>query len=349
MANNRLKVHILFKFIEGPWGGGNQFLKALREYFRKVGVYSESLGDADIILFNSHHCFNELFIVKQKYPNKILIHRVDGPISYIRGRDRTIDKAISKFNRLFADGTIFQSNWCMKQNKERFNINSKYETVIYNAPDSEIFNRNGKTKFNPQKVKLIASSWSSNWRKGFEVYQFLDGNLDFSKYELTFIGNSPIAFKNIKHVKPVPSVKLAPILKEHDIFITASQNDPCSNILIEALSCGLPAVVLNDGGHPELVKEGGELFNSTTDLIAKIEKVAQNHSYFQSRIPGFSINQVAQDYYDFALAIYLDIEKGIYRPRMVNIKTRITFYNLKFMIFLWKESNKLRAVKDRIC
>ncbi|MBA7489471.1 hypothetical protein ES702_00005 [subsurface metagenome] len=37
-----MKIHILYKFIEGPWGGGNQFLKALRDYFRKVGVYSDT-------------------------------------------------------------------------------------------------------------------------------------------------------------------------------------------------------------------------------------------------------------------------------------------------------------------
>jgi len=71
-------IHISFPFKNGPWGGGNQFLKALREYFRKAGVYSESSKKADVILFNSHHNFDEVFNIKKKYPNKILIHRVDG-------------------------------------------------------------------------------------------------------------------------------------------------------------------------------------------------------------------------------------------------------------------------------
>lgn len=35
-----MKIHILCEFVEGPWGGGNQFLKALRRYLRKKGVYS---------------------------------------------------------------------------------------------------------------------------------------------------------------------------------------------------------------------------------------------------------------------------------------------------------------------
>ena len=56
--HNDFKIHILFKFIEGPYGGGNQFLKALRDYFNEIGIYSEKPEEADIILFNSHHCLS---------------------------------------------------------------------------------------------------------------------------------------------------------------------------------------------------------------------------------------------------------------------------------------------------
>ena len=30
-----MKIHILHEFIGGAWGGGNQFLKALREYLKE--------------------------------------------------------------------------------------------------------------------------------------------------------------------------------------------------------------------------------------------------------------------------------------------------------------------------
>jgi len=93
------------------------------------------------------------------------------------------------------------------------------------------------------KVKLIASSWSNNWRKGFDIYRFLDENLDFSKYEMTFVGNSPVKFKNIKQIPPVESRDLAELLRTHHIYITASQNDPCSNSLIEALSCVICIII----------------------------------------------------------------------------------------------------------
>ena len=40
-------------------------------------------------------------------------------------------------------------------------------------------------------------------------------------------------------------------------YLAPSCDDPCSNALLEALACGLPAAYRDSGGHPELVGEGG--------------------------------------------------------------------------------------------
>jgi len=349
-----MKINILYNFRENPWGGGNQFLKALKKEFIKKGIYEKNLERAEIILFNSYpfnaeYFFNEIFQIKIKCPQKVIIYRLDGPIFLYRSNDKKIDKIIILFNALLTDGIVFQSNWCKQKNKKLFGISSKYETVIHNAPDSEIFNKDSKKEFNlNNKIKLIATSWSSNWKKGFDIYKYLDENLDFSRYEMTFIGNSPVEFKNIKDIKPVSSEKLAELLKEHDIYITASQNDPCSNSLIEALFCNLPAVALNEGGHPELIQKGGELFRGKEDVIQKIKKVVQDYHYYQSQIPEFSIKKIAQDYYEFAKRIYNDIQDGNYRPKKINFSARINFYKMKFMILTWKRLNKSRKIISKI-
>ena len=75
------------------------------------------------------------------------------------------------------------------------------------------------------KINLIATSWSPNIRKGFNIYQYLDQHLNFSRYFMTFAGNSPLTFKNIEHVKPTSSTKLANLLRQHDIYLTASQKE----------------------------------------------------------------------------------------------------------------------------
>lgn len=345
-----MKINILYKFQNGPWGGGNQFLTALRKEFIKKNIYEEDPDEADIILFNSfpfraEYLLNRILELKENFAEKIILYRLDGPVSFVRGRDKDIDIIIKLFNNLFADGIIFQSHWSRGQNRKSFGIYSNYEKVIHNATDKENFNKEISKKFNPNnKIKLIATSWSANWKKGFRIYKYLDETLDYSKYEMTFVGNSPIEFKNIKWIKPVPSNKMAEILKQHDIYITASQSDPCSNSLIESLCCGLPAVALNDGGNPELVKEGGAEFIGKEDIIEKIEKVVNNYPVYQKRIPEFSIERVGEDYYRFAENIFNDVKTGIYKPKQITFFTRINFYKMKFMIFKWKISNKVKSI-----
>jgi len=340
-----MRIHILYKFVEGPWGGGNQFLKALRDYFREIGVYSESPEEAQVILFNSHHCLDEVFRAKKRYPNKILIHRVDGPISYVRGRDKIIDEIIFQFNELFADGTISQSSWSKAKNYETGMRKSPYEIIIMNASDPNIFNREGKRQFNNNKVKLVATSWSRNIRRGFDVYQYLDEHLDFYRYEMTFVGNSPIEFKNIRWIRPVPSREVASILKEHDIYIVASKNDPCSNSLIEALHCGLPAVARNDGGHSEIVGEAGAFFENEVGAIDAIEKVAQNYKYYQAQIDLTTLDEIGQKYYEFAQSIYGDYLSGIYRPKQISLSGTIGF---RMKTMRWKALSKLLSLPEEV-
>jgi len=304
-----MKINIYFPFTDKPFGGGNQFLKALRNYFKKTTVYEERPENADIILFNSHHNVSELIKLKRKYPQKIFIHRIDGPVFLIRNDNRFLDKLVYSFNDKIADASIFQSEWSKKKNYELGIKKKQFETIILNAPDPEIFKIKGKLKFKSDgKTKIIATSWASNINKGFETYAFLDENLDFSEYEMTFCGNSPIKFQNIKHIKPLPSKELAKILKEHDIFITASKNDPCSNALIEAMHCGLPAIGLNDGGHPQIIGKGGLTFNDNNEIIEKIKTVTESYSDFQNNIKLPDMNETGQKYFDFMQDVYKEIK-----------------------------------------
>jgi glycosyltransferase involved in cell wall biosynthesis len=335
-----MKINILQKLKEGAWGGGNQFLKALRKEFIKLGAYEDDPRLADVVLFNSfpwreEHLFRK--IAKLKRAGKIIIHRVDGPISEIRGGDLKIDKIIFSFNNLFADGTVFQSNWSRAENYKLGMKKKSFETVISNAPDADIFNRQGKSAFNREKTKLIATSWSANPRKGFELYKYLDANLDFSKYQMSFFGNSPVEFKNIVKHNPINSQELAAQLKNYDIFITASEKDPCSNSLIEALSCGLPAVYLNDGGHPEIVKGGGEFFEGEGDILAKIDQVADNYEFYQARIQAPSMEKIARDYLEFIKNVYAA------RAGKVDKISNLNFYRLLSAVYLGKFSGLVKG------
>jgi len=348
VAEKRPRIHILYKFIEGPWGGANQFLHALRGYFRKTGVYAEKPEDAEVILFNSYpfgneHLFDMAYKLKRKEPNKILIHRVDGPIFYVRGRHRVIDDIIYAFNKLFTDGTIFISNLCRQDNYRLGFRRPRYETVILGAPDPTIFNSRGKKPFSRDKIKLIATSWSSNIRKGFDTYKFLDEQLDFNKYKMSFVGNSPIEFKNIKSIKAVNSRKLADILKEHDIYITATKYEPFGQAVIEALHCGLPAVVRTGGGYLQAAGNMIEVFQDESDILEAIEKVAQNYEYYQKQMNLPTLKEIAGKYYDFAYGIYRDYLSGDYHPKRVNT---FRYLSLLVPVAKWKVLNIIERIKN---
>ena len=95
---------------------------------------------------------------------------------------------------------------------------------------------------------------------------------------------------------PLPSPQLAEQLRQHDIFVTASRHDPCSNALLEALACGLPALYLQSGGHPELVGEAGLGFTEPDEVVAQLPRLVADYQAYQALIKVPSIAEIADQY-----------------------------------------------------
>jgi len=292
-------ISIWHDFIRPPWGGGNQFLLALKNKMLTNGINLQEnfIDNNTTSCLNSALSFN-ISSFKQyykKYKPKV-VHRVDGPVILIRGFDKEKDDLCFSLNNEFASATVVQSRWMLDKIHD-LGYKPVNPAIIYNASDSRIFNRSNKINFLlKRKTRLISTSWSDNVRKGKDVYLWLDKNLDWNKFEYTFVGNVDALFKNIKKINPIDSFSLAKVLKQHDVFITASKNDPCSNSLIEALSCGLPAIYLNDGGHPEIVKTGGLPFENPEEILLQLTKIVNNYDTFQKSIQVENIESVYNKY-----------------------------------------------------
>ena len=295
-------IGVWHEFFKPPYGGGNQFMLALTKMFRQWGhhVAINLLNkQIDGYILNSVHFDVEKFRKARKKRKLRIVHRIDGPIQLIRGKDKELDDLCQQLNREFADFTIVQSIYTLTRH---FQLGNRFvrPVIIRNAVDDEIFNRNGKIPFNPErKIRIISTSWSDNPRKGGAVYQWLDEHLDFDYYEYTFVGRLPEAYQQMKHIRvmpPVPSEELAAILKQHDIYLTASQNDPCSNALLEALACGLPTIFANDGGHPELVGTGGLGFEQPEEIPALLQTLIEHYDSFQRLIVVEPLDKIADKY-----------------------------------------------------
>ena len=282
-----------------PYGGGNQFMIALEGALQRKGmkvIRNSGMGaDAHII---QSIWFDRAQFDREYEEGAVVIHRVDGPIQLYRGNDAKSDETCYEINRRMADVTVMQSGWSMAKT---FDLGFKpfRPVLMWNSCNSTLFNREGRKPFERnRKTRLVSTSWSDNPRKGKETYKWLDANLDWDRYEYTFVGRIQEQFRNIRVREPVDSKTLAGILKIQDVYITASQNDPCSNALVEALSCGLPAIYFNGGGHPELVEFGGIGFLTKEEIPCALERIVENYDSFQNNIWVDSLDEMAQKYID---------------------------------------------------
>jgi len=291
-------LSIFHDFVPPPIGGAHQFLRAFIRQAEAKGLRIENNAISKTTracLFNSFN-FNERRLLRMRRDSVLYVHRVDGPIDVYRGRRDGVDDGIHSMNLKCADKTIFQSRYSLEKHLE-LGMKFKNPTVIMNAADPDIFHSRGRVEFAPRrKIKLIASSWSDNVNKGAAVYQWLDEHLDWKKFEFTFVGRSPLHFKNIHMIPPVDSNQMADLFRKHEIYITASKNDPCSNSLIEALACGLPAIYLQSGGHPEIVNQAGAGFESAEQIPQLLEEIINRYEYYQSQISNPSIQEVSEVY-----------------------------------------------------
>lgn len=291
-------LSIFHDFEPPPTGGGHQFLRAFirQAETRELKIENNRISHtARACLFNSFN-FDERRLKRLRRGSLLYVHRVDGPVDVYRGWDGGVDRHVQALNEKFADKTIFQSQYSLGSHAE-LGFRLRNPVVIMNAADPHIFHSNGRIQFSrTRKIRLIAAAWSHNVNKGTAIYEWLDEHLDWECFEMTFVGKSPVTFRNIQMNSPVDSFRMAELFREHDIYITASRNDPCSNSLIEALSCGLPAVYLQSGGHPEIVKQAGAGFEAAEQIPELMERIVDDYESYQSRISIPSIQQVTEEY-----------------------------------------------------
>ena len=291
----RSDVAVFHEFHRPPYGGGNQFLLALVGELERRGLSVETnrlSGATPACLYNS---FNFDFARLRRFArdNVRMVHRVDGPVGAYRGFDDGTDRRIAAINAL-AHVTILQSQFSLEKHRE-LGIELRNSVVVHNAVDPAIFHP-PPSRTSGKRLRVITTSWSANPRKGSDVLAWLDRNLDFDAYEVTFAGNTEETFEHVQVVAPLASEELADLLRAQDVFLAPSRDDPCSNALLEGLACGLPAAFRRSGGHPELVGDGGLGFDDVEELPDVLERLRDELDERRARIFVPSLTDVADAY-----------------------------------------------------
>jgi len=320
-----MKICVWYEIINKPYGGANTFLGALVDKLKECGheVIKHPFASADVILINSWSkgpgkylspkMVNELRTfgnisyyrkvlpfasvfynhIKRKGPP--LVHRVDG-IAALYGRFDESDEIQIKINQL-TDYTIFQSKFC-RDSFASYGICPQRSMVIYNGVDNRLYYPDRSTKKPSKKLKALAVSWSSNPMKGFSTLVEIATRFDI---ELTFVGNwnESIPCGNVKVIGTKTALEIASIMRQNDIFIHAAENDPCPNVVLEALASGLPVLYKDSGGTSELAEGYGVpiRFNNIDGSLNEIrEKYRELREKILSDRHLFSIKNAAEKY-----------------------------------------------------
>ena len=319
-----MKVAIGSQIFEGSWGGGNLFVKNLKNYLLKEDievVHYLNENDIDIIFITEPRVESSTSTISifEARLYKILVNKNVKVIHRINECDERkntnyVNKKMMRVSR-FSDFTIFVSSWISNLYKNQ-GIRSSISRVILSGSDTKIFNNINKKQWDKKgKLKIVTHHWGNNWNKGFDTYSYIDNLLedgDFSKkFEFTYIGNLPVnfTFKNTNYIEPKSGLELATELKKHDIYITGSINEPSGNHQIEGALCGLPVLYINSGGIPEYQKNYGIEFDRS-NLVENLNKIFNNFNYYYEKNKAFhfSSNVMCKEYFDVIRKIHQPIQ-----------------------------------------
>ncbi|HLO16664.1 MAG TPA: glycosyltransferase family 4 protein [Anaerolineales bacterium] len=146
--------------------------------------------------------------------------------------------------------------------------------VIYTAVDTGFYTPNPNRTTKQDKAIHITMVGALIWRKGFEyaimaLKSLLDQGLDVY---LDIVGDGPELdrieytakdlniFERVNLIGRLDPDQVRDALWQADIFLLTSLSEGIANVVVEAMSCGLPIVSTDCGGMREAITEGVEGF-----------------------------------------------------------------------------------------
>ena len=299
------KILINRRPVEGPWGGGNNFVKAIHDYalkhdFNPVNNFSD---DIDLIFMIDPRydelgiSVNEIARFKAYKPDTRIVYRIN-ECDDRKGLKNDIDPVINACSQI-TDMCIFISNWIRDYHiKEDWMC--KNNPVIYSGTNKSHFRHNKKIQNG--KINLVTHHWSDNLLKGHDIYEKIDNWLSDNKdFTFTYIGRSHGEFKNSKIIPPTFGKDLGDKLSEYDVYISASRHDPGPNHIIESLACEIPTYAHTDsGGAVEMVGK-----NHVYRDFEELKKILESKNYQKNQVfnpPSWE--KCIDNYFDYMLQLF---------------------------------------------
>lgn len=287
----------------------NQVIKWLYPKIKKYLIWLGFFFGLHRLYFYQRHLFRNRSYEKhfdqiiKKNPNIKIIHRLDGSyqtICKVYGYDKTVKYINDK-----ADLTIHQSNYSKEiwenDNTNIFGkavkLNPKKSMIINNSVNINIFKPKSNFIKKNKIWKIIHVSASSNPKKGlYKILELAHSLKNNSTIEFILTGKQiydPVCGSDLKYFKNVKYIghqtnrnQLAELYRSCDILFFPSQDDCSPNVVLEAMSSGLPVLTIDSGGIKELIYKkdnlrGGIFIDEDNPVIA-LDFLIKNYEKYSS-------------------------------------------------------------------
>lgn len=270
-----MKILINRREVDGPWGGGNLFVKAFVQEMTKLGhhVIHKFEKDIDLIFVQDPRpdelgiSINEIISYKKNHrPQTKIVQRINECDA--RKGTNDVDFLLRECSK-YIDHTIFVSKWMKDYHISRgWHCNSN--SILVNGVDDSFISRE---KINNGKLNIVTHHWSNNYMKGFDIYDLIDEEVG-KRDDITFsyIGRERGTFKNTNVISPLYGESLAKELGKYDLYISASKFDPGPNHVLEAIACHIPTYVHKDGGGAVEFADSKHVYDKWQEVLNLINK-----------------------------------------------------------------------------
>jgi len=277
MADKKqMKLLVNRKPVQGPWGGGNHFIKSLHDNARNYDIelkHKLEPGLDGIFLIDPRYdelgiSINEVVAYKQAFPKTKIFYRAN-ECDKRKGEVNQMDPCIAAMGQI-SDICFFISNWIKNYHLD-FNWKCPTNIVIPNGTNTAIFKDHNQKK-NNKKTNIVTHHWSNNAMKGHDIYAAIDEWIKNKEgYSFTYVGRSHAPLPNSEIVSPMAGSELGKLLSSFDVYISASRWDPGPNHIIESLACGLPTYAHVDGGGASEFVGSSHVYSNEKELIELLE------------------------------------------------------------------------------